>query len=367
MVGEQRGAGPSRSDLARSIEADRAKILQTYERYLDASHSPLARDPVSREQIIANADQILTDVIESVRAGEVRVDEDNLMLAREIGLSRATRGTHPRESLHAAIVFFEIALIGIAPYLSPSEEALQVFANAALALNRSLTSRIQEAATSYTGYLLDKVREAHVDERRHLARELHDRVGQELSVAHRQLELFEIFRATEPIKSANHVTTAQTFIREAVDNLRGVTTELRMAESVATLEKALLGYLENTSVEGVTVRLRISGDATWIPQAVQNESFLILREAISNALTHGNPQRILIGVDLAPHELRAWVEDDGCGFDVDQPSGGVGLSSMQERVAMLGGIVLVSARPIRGTRVELYIPLQGRPADASTG
>lgn len=348
--------------VADSIAAHRDQIICAYERHLRDLGSPLAHDEASRRQVIANADHILGDVVDSVRAGEVRINEQSIMLAREIGLSRAARGMRPRESLAAATILYDIIVTAVVPHLLASPEALQIFAVVVRALHKSLTVRIQEAATSYTGYLLDRIHEAHVEERRHLARELHDRVGQELSAAHRQLELCEYYRAVEPGRVAEHAATAQQALHETMDNLRAVTTGLRQEEPIASLENALLGYLETAPVDGTTVRLRVNGDASWVPQTVQDEAFLILREAVSNALVHGRPQKVLIGVDLAPHELSAWVEDDGIGFDPDKPSDGVGLASMRERAELMGGNLLVATRPRRGTRVELLVPLQRVPA-----
>jgi signal transduction histidine kinase len=73
---------------------------------------------------------------------------------------------------------------------------------------------------------------------------------------------------------------------------------------------------------------------------------------------------VLIGVALAPHELRAWVEDDGRGFLAapapDPVSTGTGLASMRERAVLMGGRLTVTSVPGQGTRVELLVPLPGR-------
>jgi signal transduction histidine kinase len=69
---------------------------------------------------------------------------------------------------------------------------------------------------------------------------------------------------------------------------------------------------------------------------------------------------VLIGVELDPRELSAWVLDDGCGFvpRAAAPGGtGAGLASMRERAALIGGRVAVSSMPGHGTRVELRLPL----------
>src|SRR5256885_47079 len=65
----------------------------------------------------------------------------------------------------------------------------------------------------------------------------------------------------------------------------------------------------------VDVRLRGNGDQSWAAGTVIDETFMIIREALRNAITHGAPRQVLIRVDLAPHELRARIDDDGRGFD----------------------------------------------------
>lgn len=364
MVGESEKALQTPWEaVAAQLEADREHVLQAYLAHLERMASPLVVQDVARRQILTNCDQIITDVIDSVQAGEVRVDQKSMRLARTIGESRAARGMHPRESLQAAWVLYEFVIAALIPHLQPHEEALEILEVAVLALNRSLTTRIQEAATSYTGYLLDQVHEAHVEERHRLARDLHDRVGQGLSVVHRQLELYELNRTTEPARAPTSIATAQRALHEITINLRSLASELRLDQPVADLEQALLSYVDTAPINGGTIHLGVSGDATWFPSTVQEESFLILREAIENALVHGHPESVIVRVDLAPHELRAWVEDDGCGFDPDQPSSGIGLCSMRERAAQMGGTVQVSSRPASGAVVELVVPRWGPGAD----
>jgi signal transduction histidine kinase len=351
--------GSARYALAASVEADRPAILAAYARNLVAARSPIVSDPEARQQAMVQADQIITDVAESLRVGRVHVDEGYKLVTWEIGMARAARGTHPRESLKAASMFFEATVASLARHLTADEESLRLFVIAIRALNQSISVRIREAATTYSGYLLDKIHEAHLEERRRIARELHDRIGSGVSLAYRQLELFELYRTTEPVKASTRVETAQQAIQETMLNLRAVTSELRLQEPLKSLEKALLSYLDSARLEDVAIRLRVNGDESWAPPAVSDESFLILREAVRNALSHGHPTMVLVRVDIAPHELRASVVDDGSGFDPHNATGGVGLSSMQERAALIGGMVTVSSQADRGTHVELLVPLPG--------
>jgi signal transduction histidine kinase len=87
-------------------------------------------------------------------------------------------------------------------------------------------------------------------------------------------------------------------------------------------------------------------------------------------LTHGAPGQVLVSVDMAPHELSARIEDNGSGFgyksDAENLFAGTGISSMRERAAMTGGMLMISSEPGQGTRVELRVPLPGHRNEQSS-
>jgi signal transduction histidine kinase len=347
------------------MEQRRAPILARYERILEDLGSPLVRDAATRRQVMAQGNRIITDVAESLRIGRVHVDANYRLQALDIGTARAASGVHPRESLRAASVLFEAAIEAAMPGLDDSEQPLPLFRLLVLALNTSIHLRIGDAASAYSGYLINRIHEAHLEERRRIARELHDRIGHGISHAFRQLELYDLYRTTEPVRASSRAVDAQNAIEETMRNLRDVTAELRLQEPLRSLEKALLTYIEGARVkdgedrEDTAIRLNVNGDETWAPPAIRDESFLVLREAVRNALRHSRPGMVLISVDIAPHELRGAVEDDGSGFDPEEASGGVGLASMRERAALMGGGVTVTSRLTGGTTVELVVPLPG--------
>ncbi|WP_157099461.1 sensor histidine kinase [Microbispora sp. ATCC PTA-5024] len=349
-------------DFEGFLEAHRTEILEAYATNLTALDSPITHDPEALRQAMDNAGQILDDVAETLRAGNIRVGESHKLIAWEVGASRAASGVHPDESLRAASVWFQAVVTCLMERMPGDPESVRLLTLVVLGLERSITARIRESAASYSSFLLNKVHEAQIEERRRIARELHDRIGHGLSVAHRQLELYDLHRTGKPATATAKVETAHQAIQETMLNLRAVTSELHPHEPLNSLEKALVYYLETVDMDHVDIRLRVSGDETWAAPAVRDESFLILREATRNALSHGLPSKVLIRVDFAPHELRASVDDDGRGFDQTTGGGsrprsdGVGLLSMRERAAIIGGTTTITSRPGHGTRVDLYVP-----------
>jgi signal transduction histidine kinase len=346
----------TRYALAERVEAERSRILADYLHTLDSLDSTVASDPTAREQTIAHASQSLTDLARSVRAGRVQIDEGSMMLAWDIGETRAAQAIPTRESWRAAMVFVETVMQWVIHHVDA--DSLETLGIVLLTLNQSITVRVREATGAYTSFLLKRIHEAHLGERQRIARELHDRVGDGLSLAHRRLELLDD-QIGDPVKAATQAKKAHQAVLESLESLRAVITDLRLEAPLKSLEKALASYIDSIPSSDGRLWLRVNGDENWVPTAVREESFLIIREAIRNSLAHGAPGRILIRLDIAPHELRAVVEDTGRGFDHDSipASATAGLSSMRERAALLGGVLLVASQAGHGTSVELTVPL----------
>jgi signal transduction histidine kinase len=225
--------------------------------------------------------------------------------------------------------------------------------NTLFGLNKWVGKQIRGADDSDMTQYENRVHEARLDERRRIARELHDRLGEVL-----QLDLDEIIGPEIPEGQA---AIAREVLVEAMRRLRLVTSGLR-DEPVTSFEKALADFLNRVCADA-DVHLVVIGDETWASAALIDEAFLIVREALRNALNHGVPQSVVVGVEVTRRELRAWVDDDGkgfaCGEDAESPAAGTGLATMRERAALLGGTVSIVSKPGRGTSVELSVPLAG--------
>lgn len=229
--------------------------------------------------------------------------------------------------------------------------------SARLGISKWVRRQMHGAADSDMARYENRVHEARLDERRRVARELHDRLGEVLTVGLRRLDVEEIM-APEAAEGQSKI--AREVLVEAMRRLRLVTSGLR-DEPVTTFEKALAEFLERVCADA-DVHLVVLGDETWAPAETIDEAFLIVREALRNALTHGAPRSVVVGVEVTRRELRAWVDDDGKGFacdDADYPAAGSGLATMRERAALLGGRLAIVSKPGHGTSVELSAPLPG--------
>jgi signal transduction histidine kinase len=355
--------------FAALVRAQCDAILISYAAILEALHSPVVAVPRTRDQAMADASEVIADVAASVQGRDNRDDDHHETLAWMTGEAQAEGQLRLADLLRAASALFEVTVSSLAGHVKDDPALMPCFVTAVLTLNESISRRVRDATLAHTSFLLEQVDQAHLDERQRIARDLHDRLGEGMSVAFRQLELHEILSSKDPLTASPRAAMAKEAIAEAMRRLRVVTSDLRH-DSVRNLERALIQYIDSVAPDvaaAADVRLRVSGDETWAPAAVIDEAYLILREAIRNALRHGAPRLLLIGVALAPYELHAWVEDNGCGFALPERAGpvfsGTGLTSMRERAALVGGQLTIASAPGQGTHVELLVPLQGHCDD----
>jgi signal transduction histidine kinase len=152
---------------------------------------------------------------------------------------------------------------------------------------------------------------------------------------------------------------------EALDSIREVVADLRPSNTVTNLRESLQAFVECINVADTAVQVVVTGDEQWIPQSLHGQLFLIIRESLRNVFSHARAKRVVVWVDIAPHEVRACVEDEGIGFDPDaeMAKGSHGLSSMRERTELLGGQIVISSKRSQGTSVEVLIPF---PEDSTS-
>lgn len=346
--------------VAGQLEQDSNALVRKYETELSRIDSPLLLDELARAQCIEHAHFILDKVVRAMRADaapEARAPS-NL-----IGAARGALGMHPAESLRAAGVLFDVVARHVADVAAA--HAMTVV----LHLNQAMTQAVSQAAEGYAGSVLDRIHRAHVEERRRIGRDLHDRIGHGINLAYRSLELFDLYRERDPARALAQLETAQQALWTTHGDLRDIITAMRMSEPLESLEKAIRGVLETAADPGLDGALEFNGDEFWAPPEVRDEVFLIVREALRNVSSHAGATQVLVRVDVAPHELRASVTDDGIGFDPKhRPPSSAGLGSMQERAAAMSGSVTLMSEPGHGTRVRLWVPLPGgRPEGDEPG
>lgn len=356
-------SGGGRLRAARILEAHSEDIVAAYERRLLEMDSPLTTGASEHEELREQARSVLEDVASSLRGQQTCLAErQGDVLSECIGTARAREGVHASESLRAIVALSEAALSAVVERLPASETSVDEIAAVALAIQESVMERAARASVSYVGYLLRKLHESHADERRRIGRELHDRVAHSIMVAFRNLELYEMYKTRYPSKARAKLELAKRTAQQALESTRGLSSELRNSLADEGLEVALSDYLRLVVPAGVNARISVEGDESLVPPEIRDELFLVIREAIRNALAHSGARTIRVEVSTTRDRVSAAVEDDGRGFDSGEApwSGGTGLVSMRERTSLLGGALALTALSEGGTRVEVSVPLPRR-------
>jgi two-component sensor histidine kinase len=335
----------------------REEIVSSFEHRLRAQGSPILDSAHAHQQMLGQARSILNEVVDSYREATQSIDPDPTSLRVKIDPSQAIEAIHPADSLQAASVLFETALPVVKRALSADGRPN---AEAALILHRVVMSWAASYAASHTVLVFKTIRDSHRAQLGRLARDLHDRTAHAIGVAIQNLELHEVYASRDVARAQEKFHRAQEAMQQALDTVRQFSSELRTAARPGELKRALTEYLAANADDNVLTSLTVTGDTTTLPQEVCEQVYYALREAIHNALVHSGTTRLDVTVGISDAHLHARVSDAGGGFSVAEITNarkGLGLSSMRERVQLLGGKLRLASRPGHGTTVDISVPL----------
>ena len=213
--------------------------------------------------------------------------------------------------------------------------------------------------------LLGKAKErARAHERRMVARELHDRVAHTMGVVDQSLQLFEAHRERDPEAAERKLELAKRMAAEAMKDTRDLSQALRASDGTEEgleLEEALSKLLSEFVPPGMTHDLSVEGDEGAVPEEVRQQLYLVLREAVRNAVSHSGASKVSVAVRTEREGIVGVVEDDGRGFERkprERTEAG-GLAYMAERASLMGGTCSIESTPGEGTRVQTGFPLDG--------
>lgn len=189
------------------------------------------------------------------------------------------------------------------------------------------------------------------DERRRLARELHDQLGQVLTALIHRLERVDGEGRDACMELARH----------ALDDVRELSRLLRPPVLDDLGLAAALKWLARRTREnaGLDVVVRVSDEFDGLDPDVETLLFRIAQEALTNVVKHAQASRAELRLHRAGNRIELRVRDDGRGFDpvelAARDERGVGLAGMQDRAALFGGKLVVGAAPGRGTTVTAVL------------
>jgi two-component system, NarL family, sensor histidine kinase UhpB len=204
---------------------------------------------------------------------------------------------------------------------------------------------------------------AQEEERRRLARDLHDEVNQALTAI---LLRLEALAQETPPERAGEVAELKRLVNQAMEELLNLARQLRPSALddhglVAALETQLKRFSARTGIEG---RLDTTGDPDALADVVQTAIYRVAQEALTNVTRHAGATVVEMGVMEQEDGVELRVSDDGRGFDPAvlphanslTPGRGLGLIGMAERARLVGGELDVRSAPGGGTTITLRVP-----------
>lgn len=230
----------------------------------------------------------------------------------------------------------------------------------ALGMVKDISERKRAEATR--SQWVERIIAAQEEERRRIARELHDGIGQiliSLAVGLRSIEDEGCVESTLPRMRILRQTATT-----AVKDLRGIARGLRpsVLDDLGMYE-ALRQYARDYALtQGIAVNLYIQGEEQpRLPGPVETALYRIVQEAMTNVMKHSAAQHVGVVLNCGPSRISLVVEDDGCGFETagSKSAAGIGIASMRERAALLRGTVEIESSPGKGTAVYVRLPLKG--------
>lgn len=233
--------------------------------------------------------------------------------------------------------------------------------NAMLDAGAAYRARLREIAARALG--------AAEEERKRIARELHDETAQMLAALLIRIRL--VRGAPDAEKMAALLDDMREQVAQALEGIRRFARGLRPpALDELGLVPAIEGYargLQETS--GLRLTVSANGVGEGLAPETELAAYRIVQEALSNVLRHARATHAEVSVVREPHALVLTVHDDGRGFDpqnaMSTEGGGLGLFGMRERAGYVGGTVNITSAPGAGTRVRAEIPLgDGASVDA---
>jgi signal transduction histidine kinase len=245
--------------------------------------------------------------------------------------------------------------------------------------NQRLFGQLLEGERRYRG-LARAVWQVQEEERRRLARELHDGIGQILTALKNQLERIERRAAGDAPELAPQLADAVDLAGAALRDTRELSRLLRPPVLDDLGLAAALRWLARTMGE----RTELAVELDWrlpeerLPAELETLIFRVVQEALTNALKHSGAEGARVEVERAGATLVTRISDPGAGFDPaaalapggDPGGAGYGLRGMRDRVELFGGRLAVRSAPGEGTVLELELPAPaaaGSPAGDGGG
>ncbi len=222
-----------------------------------------------------------------------------------------------------------------------------------------LARRLNQMAEQLQNLVHTRAELATLEERNRLARDLHDSVKQQVFATAMQLGAAQAMLDDDPAVAKSHLQEAEQLAQQAQQELTGLIQELRPAALEGKgLVEALRNYAEDWSRRTAIVAQVMVAREQPLPLPVEQPLFRVAQEALANVARHSGAQSVNIHLAWQDDLFTMTITDDGSGFDTSATAYGMGLSSMQERLAQMNGRLTIHSTPGQGSQLTATLALQ---------
>ncbi|MDP2777188.1 MAG: sensor histidine kinase, partial [Anaerolineales bacterium] len=230
---------------------------------------------------------------------------------------------------------------------------------------QELSEQVQQRS-SERGELLKRVIGAQENERRRVAREIHDDLGQALGGISFQLEATRHLFQSDPPRARQQLDQVQRLVSETTESMYDIILALRPSElDDLGLVSAIRSQAESVFANSdIHFEMEVSRFNSRLPAEVETAVYRTLQEALSNIVRYARASRVTITCTYQKGIFEAEITDNGKGFSLDEikftqaSPRGLGLLGMQERISQCGGQLIIDTRLGSGTRILLRIPIE---------
>ncbi|MBX5451604.1 sensor histidine kinase [Thermogemmatispora sp.] len=213
---------------------------------------------------------------------------------------------------------------------------------------------------------------AQEQERKRIARELHDETSQMLTSLLISLAILE--KSVTSPEARERIADTRNLAHQTLRAIRNLSIDLRpSALDDLGLLPALRWYIKEYQQKcSIEVEFSATGFKGRLPAEMETVLYRIVQEALTNTARHANATKVSIVLREEEGAVYATISDNGCGFDVEAlmktpgQERGLGLAGMQERAVLLDGTLEIKSRPGEGTTIEVRLPLRQSDAESAT-
>lgn len=226
---------------------------------------------------------------------------------------------------------------------------------------RQLAERALQQSTEQLRVLSRRVLEAQEAERRRVARELHDELGQSLSAIKINLQSRQVVHGAPDEAGGSELQESIRIVDHAIAQMRRLALGLRpsMLDDLGLLPALRWLADETTQHSTMEVRFEARHDGARVDPHCETVCYRIAQEALTNAIRHARASHVTLALHIDAQRVSLQIDDDGAGFDVDAAldnaaqRGSMGLLGMRERARLAGCELDITSRPGQGTSVRL--------------